>query len=108
MKDNKEEDKVLAEFAIVPTQQEHFSSSIALAIDEIKKCQVQFNIGPMGTALEGTSDQVFLALRKCFEKLSKTEGRLIMTITLDSRTTDPSSLSDMINSVETQLISSKK
>jgi len=99
---------VLAEFAVLPIHQDHFSSSIATALNEVKQCHVQFTLGPMGTSLEGTSDQVFLALRKCYEKLAKLEGRIVMTITLDSRKTNPTSLSEMINSVEDRLVSNSK
>lgn len=100
--------RVIAEFAVLPLHQDHFSSSIAKAIGEIKKCSVQFNLGPMGTALEGPPEQVFLALRKCYEKLSQTEGRVVMTITLDSRKTNASTLSEMVSSVENHLATAAK
>jgi len=99
---------VLAEFAVLPLHQDHFTSSIATAIDELKKCRVHFNLGPMGTSVEGPPEQVFLALRKCFEKLSKSEGRILMTITLDSKNTNPSTLSEMVSSVENHLAAAAK
>ena len=91
---------MMAEFAIVPSKQEHLSPAIAIALEEIKKCTVKFQLGPMSTSVEGTPDQVFLAMRKVYEKLSHSHDRLFMTISLDSRETKSSSLSDRINSVE--------
>ncbi|MFM8268846.1 MAG: MTH1187 family thiamine-binding protein [Pseudomonadota bacterium] len=91
---------MMAEFAIVPLSKEHLSGAVALALEEIKKCQVHYQLGPMGTSLEGPSDQVFLALRKCYEKLSHSNSRILMTITLDSRKTDSTTLSEMVRSVE--------
>lgn len=90
----------MAEFAIVPLSQEHLSVTVAQALEEIKKCQVHYQLGPMGTSLEGSPDQVFLALRKCYEKLSHSNARILMTITLDSRKTDSATLSEMVRSVE--------
>lgn len=94
---------MMAEFAVLPINKSHLSSSVATAIDELKKCQVHFQLGPMGTSLEGTPDQVFLALRKCYEKLSHSDGRIFMTITLDSRETKASSLAEVVSAVESQL-----
>lgn len=91
---------MMAEFAVVPLKQEHFSPSVAIALDEVKKCSVKFQLGPMSTSMEGTPDQVFLALRKVYEKLAHSQDRLFMTIALDSRDTKSSSLSDRVDSVE--------
>jgi len=60
-------------------------------------------LGPMSTSIEGTPDQVFLALRKCFEKLSHSDGRIFMTVTLDSQETKATSLAERITAVESQL-----
>jgi uncharacterized protein YqgV (UPF0045/DUF77 family) len=57
----------------------------------------------MSTSIEGTPDQVFLALRKTFEKLSHSDGRIFMTITLDSQETKATSLAERITAVESQL-----
>ena len=93
---------MMAEFAILPAKQDHLSPAIATAIDELKKCQVHYQLGPMSTSIEGSPDQVFLALRKCYEKLAHSNQRVFMTITLDSSVTNATSLSDRIASVESQ------
>jgi len=91
---------MMAEFAVVPLTQDHLTGAVAAALEEIKKCQVHYQLGPMGTSLEGSPDQVFLALRKCYEKLSHSNNRIFMTITLDSRKTDSTALAEMVKSVE--------
>lgn len=93
---------MMAEFAILPANQDHLTPSVAAAIHELKKCQVHYQLGPMSTSIEGSPDQVFLALRKCYEKLSHSNMRVFMTITLDSRATDATSLSERVSSVESQ------
>ena len=94
---------MLAEFSVLPLNQHHLSSAVATALSEVKKCQVHYQVGPMSTSIEGHPDQVFLALRKCFEKLAHSHDRVIMTITLDSRLTTAQSLSEMVSAVESQL-----
>lgn len=91
---------MMAEFAVVPLTQEHLTAAVAQALEEVKKCQVHYQLGPMGTTLEGNPDQVFLALRKCYEKLAHSNARVFMTIALDSRKTSSTTLSDMVRSVE--------
>jgi len=94
---------MMAEFAVLPLNKNHLSGSVATAIGELKKCQVHFQLGPMSTSIEGSPDQVFLALRKCFERLSHSNDRVFMTITLDSRETKASSLAEVVSAVESQL-----
>ena len=91
---------MMAEFAVVPLTQNHLTGAVAEALEEVKKCQVHYQLGPMGTTLEGSPDQVFLALRKCYEKLAHSQSRILMTITLDSRKSDSTTLSEMVRSVE--------
>jgi len=91
---------MMAEISVFPSKQEHLSPAVAVALEEIEKCQVHYQLGPMGTALEGHPDQVFLALRKVYEKLSHAHDRLFMTISLDSRETRSSSLLDRVSAVE--------
>jgi len=91
---------MMAEFAVVPLTQSHLTGAVAEALEEVKKCQVHYQLGPMGTSLEGNPDQVFLALRKCYEKLAHSNSRIFMTITLDSRKTNSAALAEMVKSVE--------
>lgn len=91
---------MMAEIAVFPSKEDHLSPVIAVALDEIEKCQVHYQVGPMGTSLEGHPDQVFLALRKVYEKLSHSQDRLFMTVSLDSRETKASSLVDRVTAVE--------
>lgn len=91
---------MMAEIAVYPTKQAHFTPTIAKALEEIKKCEVQYQLGPMSTSIEGTADQVFLALRKVYEKLAHSEERLFMNISLDSSPTQATSLADRVSAVE--------
>lgn len=97
---------MMAEIAVYPSKQEHMSPAIAMALQEIKKCEVQYQLGPMSTSIEGTADQVFLALRKVYEKLAHSEERIFMSISLDSTPTRATSLADRVSSVEAATASS--
>lgn len=91
---------MMAEIAVYPLKQDHLSPAVAKALEEIKKCEVQYQLGPMSTSIEGTADQVFLALRKVYEKLAHSEERVFMNVSLDSISTQATSLADRVSSVE--------
>lgn len=76
---------MVAEFAIYPMGEVHFSEVIAKMIEELKSSGIAYRIGPMGTSIEGEPTQVFEVLERCFEFIDKRYKRVIMNITLDNK-----------------------
>jgi uncharacterized protein (TIGR00106 family) len=94
---------MLAEFSICPLQTEHMSKDVAKVIETLESAGVQYHLGPMSTAVEGSWDQVMEAIRRCHQVVALSHGRVITTIMIDDRKNQPHHLADMVASVEQQM-----
>lgn len=76
---------MLVEFSIVPVERGHMSRDLAKAVDILKTAGLKFQVGPMGTCVEGDWESIFTAIRRCHEVVAKEHERVVTTITIDDR-----------------------
>jgi len=95
---------VLAEFAMFPTDKgESVSKYVSQVIDAIDKSGITYQLTPMGTILEGTWDEVFAVITKCFKILEPQADRINTGIKVDYRKGDQSRMKSKINKIQSIL-----
>jgi len=95
---------VLAEFAMFPTDKgESVSKYVSQIIGEIDKSGITYQLTPMGTVLEGSWDEVFGLITRCFKILEPQSNRINTGIKVDYRKGDESRMKSKINKVQTIL-----
>ena len=77
---------VVAEFSIVPAVDGSLRPYVKAAVSEIEKSGLDFEVGAMGTTLEGELDEVIEAIKKAHRAvLAAGAGRLVTSIKIDER-----------------------
>ncbi len=94
---------MLAEFTIYPTDETHLSKDVARMIEILEEMDLDYRLGPMGTAVEGDWDRVISAIRRCHETIGSGHSRVVTTITIDDRKDQPHHLDEMVTAVERYL-----
>jgi uncharacterized protein (TIGR00106 family) len=94
---------MIAEFAVFPLDGDHMSEDVAKVIKTLEATGLDYRLGPMGTCVEGTWEQVLVAIQRCHQAVAAGHGRVITTIVIDDRKDQLHSLSEMIIRVEQQL-----
>ncbi len=95
---------MIVQFSIVPldkgTSLSEFVSKIIKIVDE---SGLPYRVGPMGTCVEGSWDEVFRVLKKCHRQAMKDSERVIINITIDDRKGQGSRLDQKVRSLERRL-----
>lgn len=92
---------VLAEFTMFPTDKgESVSEYVAQIIDVIDKSGITHQLTAMGTILEGSWDEVFDVITRCFRVLEPQSNRISGSIKVDYRRGDKSRMKSKIEKVE--------
>jgi uncharacterized protein (TIGR00106 family) len=94
---------MLVQFNIYPTDETHMSRDVAQMVRILEQSEVDYRLGPMATAVEGSWDQVMSAIRKCHEAIREHHSRVITTVTIDDRKKQPHHLDEMVSVVEAHL-----
>jgi uncharacterized protein (TIGR00106 family) len=81
----------------------HLSKDVAQMMEILENEGVKYCLGPMGTGVEGTWNQVMSAIRDCHELMLKKHSRVITTITIDDRTEPQHHLDEIVPVVERRL-----
>lgn len=68
---------MLAGFTIHPIGELHLSKDIAKMIEILEREGIDYRLGPLGTAVEGSWDQNFSAIQRCNEMAAAEHGRVI-------------------------------
>lgn len=77
---------IVAEFSVLPVGVgESVSKYVAEVIDILEDSGLPYKLGPMGTSVEGEWEEVFGAIKKCYDRLSHECNRLDMFIKVDWR-----------------------
>ena len=97
--------KVIADFCIVPIEVGISVSKYIAECEKIFKEEgLKTRLHAYGTNLEGEWDQVFLAIKKCHEKVHKMGApRISSTLLFGTRTDRDQTIEDKITSVESKL-----
>ena len=90
---------MLVELKITPVDGVHMSRDLAKVARILKSTGLNFQLGPMGTCMEGDWEQVFTAIRQCHEAVFKDHERVITTITIDDRKHFHHGLAEMVAAV---------
>lgn len=91
---------IIAEFSVTPIGKgESVSKYVALCIEIVKKSGLEYQLGPMGTCVEGSWGDVLEVITKCYKKLSKYCDRIAISIKLDCRKGPKRGLESKIKSV---------
>jgi uncharacterized protein (TIGR00106 family) len=95
---------VLIDLSIFPLDKgDSLSSHVARALKIIKDSGLAYELGPMGTSLEGDWDQVMGVVNSCFKELKKDCDRVYMALKLDYRKGSSRRLKSKVKSVEKKL-----
>jgi uncharacterized protein (TIGR00106 family) len=94
---------VLVQFTIYPMDGTHMSKAVAAIVNVLDEAGVDYRLGPMGTAVEGSWDKVLPAIHQCHELMREMHPRVITTITIDDRKEHPHHLDEMVSVVEQRL-----
>ena len=95
---------LLAECSMFPTDKgESVSAYVAQIIDAIDHSGITYQLTPMGTILEGTWDEVFNLISRCFKILEPQCNRISTQIKIDYRKGDQSRMGTKINKVDSIL-----
>ncbi len=95
---------VLIDFSIAPMDKgESVSPYVAKAVSIIKNSRLNYQLGPMGTSIEGNWEEVMTLVTRCFEELKKECDRIYLTIKVDYRKNANGRIKGKVASVERKL-----
>jgi uncharacterized protein (TIGR00106 family) len=100
---------MLAEFSVLPADQEHMSEDVAAAIEVLDESGLRYRVGPMSTSVEGDLEEILAVVARCHRVVAdRGNSRVITNITLDEHRGAWQSLDEALRHVEEQLIASSK
>ena len=77
---------VLLEFSMFPIGKgESLSQYVSRSLEIIDESGLEYRLNPMGTVIEGSWDQVFEVVKRCFERMSRDCDRVTVNIKADYR-----------------------
>lgn len=82
---------------------ESVGAYVARSVEIIERSGVPFRVNPMGTCIEGTWDECFDLIKKCYERMSKDCSRVTVSIKVDARKGHDGRLESKVTSVEKRL-----
>jgi uncharacterized protein (TIGR00106 family) len=98
---SEETSMLLAEISMWPMDKgESVGAYVAGVLDVIDRSGLPYQLGPLGTCIEGEWDEVMAVLTQCFEHLSKQSNRIACTVKMDWRKGRSGGLEEKVRSVE--------
>lgn len=94
---------MLAEFSIHHSSGPHVSEDVAQVIETVEKAGLDYQLGPMGTTIEGDLEQIMATIQRCHELIAGKHPRVVTTIVLDDCRDHQQTLSGAIARVESHL-----
>jgi len=95
---------VVIQFSIFPMDKGmSVSPYVARAARIMRDSGFRYEIGPMGTCIEGEWDEVIGVVTRCFEDLKKDCDRVYATITADYRKDSDGRIESKVKSVERKI-----
>jgi uncharacterized protein (TIGR00106 family) len=95
---------MLAEFTVFPVGAgASLSKYVARAIKIVEDSGLKHKVGPMGTCVEGSWDEVMAVIKKCRDAVAQDTERVLMHIYIDDRKGAKDCLTCKIESVEAKL-----
>jgi uncharacterized protein (TIGR00106 family) len=81
----------------------HISRDLASLVGILEESGLSYRVGPMGTCVEGSWEQVAEVIRRCHQVMADRHERVITSILIDDRKSHPHKLADMVQNVEAHL-----
>jgi uncharacterized protein (TIGR00106 family) len=95
---------VLVDLSIFPLDKgDSLSAHVARALKIIRDSGLAFEIGAMGTSLEGEWDQVMGVVNNCFQELKKDCDRVYVALKIDYRKGPSGRIESKVRSVQEKL-----
>ncbi|OGX04095.1 MAG: hypothetical protein A3G87_03835 [Omnitrophica bacterium RIFCSPLOWO2_12_FULL_50_11] len=95
---------VLLEFSITPLDKgESVGKYVARSIDLVDKSGIDYQLGPMGTSIEGEWDDVMAVVKKCFDEMKRDCRRISVAMKADYREGASNRIRGKVESVEKRL-----
>ena len=76
---------------------------MALVVDLIDRCGLEYRLTAMGTIVEGDSSRVFELIKECHELMASVSDRVVTHISIDDRKGSTGRIQGKIQSVEDAL-----
>lgn len=95
---------VIAELSLFPVDKgKSLSPYVARVIDVIRQSGLNFELGPMGTCIEGDWKDVIQVIDRCFEAMRSESERIYMTLKMDYSQGRQGGLNTKVDSVKNKL-----
>lgn len=95
---------VLVEFSMSPLDKgESVGEEVAKSVDIIDRSGIPYELHAMGTILEGSWDECFDVVKRCYEQMAKGSERISVSIKVDARKGHEDRLGGKVASVEKRL-----
>ena len=92
---------LLLEFSLYPTDKgASVSQYVKGNLEVIDDSGLPYQLGPMGTCLEGEYDQVMAVVRACFERLTEQSDRVACQIKMDWRRGDQKRMQSKVETLK--------
>jgi uncharacterized protein (TIGR00106 family) len=92
---------VMLEFSLIPLDKgPSIGAQVARSLEIIDGSELDYRLGPMGTTIEGTWDEVFGVVKRCFERAAEDCDRMNLSIRVDYRKGATGRLGRQAESVE--------
>ncbi len=95
----------IIDFTIFPTDKngQSLSPYVARVINIIEKSGLPYELGPMGTCIEGEWREVMDVVDACYRELEKDSDRIYLTIKADCKQNRKNGMADKVRSVQEKL-----
>jgi len=95
---------VVAEFSMFPVGAgESVGDAVARVVDVVRQRGIRYQLGPMGTAIEGSWTEVQATLDACWQVLAQDHDRVYMVVKVDGRRGKDNQLDGKVDAVERRL-----
>ncbi len=95
---------MLAEFSIVPLDKGvSLSDYVSKVLDMVDQSDLEYQLTPMGTIVEGDWDEVMTLIKECHYEMRKHSDRVETKIIIDDRVGAENRITGKIESVEKKL-----
>jgi uncharacterized protein (TIGR00106 family) len=94
----------LAELSIFPLDKGvSLGPYVARVLQVIQRSGLEYQLGPMGTCLQGDFERVLQTVQECYQELEKDCQRVYLTLKMDCRQGSQDPLHSKVSSVEAKL-----
>jgi uncharacterized protein (TIGR00106 family) len=87
---------MLAQFSIWPLDDPHLGDDMIEVTEVLEKMKISYQVGPMGTSIQGEWNNVMSAVQACHEAVRASHRRVLTSITIDDDPTRPQSLEEAV------------